>query len=143
MAAAEERFLSTEEVADRFQVDEQTVRRWIKSGKLEAFKPGREWRIPPAALETLVESYSSPKEQSPLPDFLAPISQEDLSEEERAALDRVVAGETPEAVFAGDAGQATLRIMSALVTEMGRLAEENSRYAEENVMLRRLVGARE
>lgn len=66
MTAAEERFLSTEEVAERLQVDEQTVRRWIKSGKLEAVKPGREWRIPPSAFEALLESYSSPKVQAPL-----------------------------------------------------------------------------
>lgn len=62
----EGRFLSTEEVAERLQVDEQTVRRWIKSGKLEAVKPGREWRIPPAAFEALLETYSSPKDQAPL-----------------------------------------------------------------------------
>ncbi len=61
VAAQEERFLSTEEVAERLQVDEQTVRRWIKSGKLEAFKPGREWRISPAAFDALLASYSSPK----------------------------------------------------------------------------------
>jgi len=67
VAAPEERFLSTEEVAERLQVDEQTVRRWIKSGKLEAVKPGREWRIPPTAFEALLESYSSPKVQAPLP----------------------------------------------------------------------------
>lgn len=65
MAAAEERFLSTEEVAERLQVDEQTVRRWIKSGKLDAVKPGREWRIPPASFEALLESYSSPKSSTP------------------------------------------------------------------------------
>ena len=62
---SEERFLSTEEVAERLQVDEQTIRRWIKSGKLEAFKPGREWRISPAAFEALQASYSSPKAQAP------------------------------------------------------------------------------
>jgi excisionase family DNA binding protein len=61
VAAPDDRLLSTEEVAERLQVDEQTVRRWIKSGKLEAFKPGREWRIHPAALEALLETYSSPK----------------------------------------------------------------------------------
>jgi excisionase family DNA binding protein len=65
VARAEDQFLSTEEVAERLQVDEQTVRRWIKSGKLEAFKPGREWRISPAAFETLLESYSSPKAEAP------------------------------------------------------------------------------
>ncbi len=63
----EERLLSTEEVAETLQVDEQTVRRWIKSGKLEAFKPGREWRIRPAALVALLETHSSPKAQAPLP----------------------------------------------------------------------------
>lgn len=63
--APEDRLLSTEEVAERLQVDEQTVRRWIKSGKLEAFKPGREWRIPPTAFEALLESYSSPKVTGP------------------------------------------------------------------------------
>ncbi len=66
MTALEERFLSTEEVAERLQVDEQTVRRWIKSGKLEAVKPGREWRIPPGAFEALLESYRSPKGPAPL-----------------------------------------------------------------------------
>ena len=69
---AAERFLSTEEVAERLQVDEQTVRRWIKSGKLEAFKPGREWRIAPAAFEALLESYGSPKVQAPLSPAEAP-----------------------------------------------------------------------
>jgi excisionase family DNA binding protein len=58
---SENRFLSTEEVAKRLRVDEQTVRRWIKHGKLEAFKIGRAWRISPAALEALLESHSSPK----------------------------------------------------------------------------------
>jgi excisionase family DNA binding protein len=71
VAVPEERFLSTEEVAERLQVDEQTVRRWIKSGKLEAFKPGREWRISPAAFEALLESYSSPKAETRFERFLA------------------------------------------------------------------------
>ena len=66
MTALEERFLSTEEVAERLQVDEQTIRRWIKSGKLEAVKPGREWRIFPGAFEALLERYSSPKAPSTL-----------------------------------------------------------------------------
>ncbi len=65
MAAPDDRLLSTEEVAEKLQVDEQTVRRWIKSGKLKAFKPGREWRISPTALEALLEAYSSPKAAAP------------------------------------------------------------------------------
>jgi excisionase family DNA binding protein len=59
--ATEDRFLNTEEVAEMMQVDEQTIRRWIKAGKLRAFKPGREWKIPQSALDSLQENYSAPK----------------------------------------------------------------------------------
>jgi excisionase family DNA binding protein len=79
VAVAQERFLSTEEVAERLQVDEQTVRRWIKSGKLEAVKPGREWRIPPGAFEALLESYSSPK----APSHPSHAASDKMSDEER------------------------------------------------------------
>ncbi|MDP9458429.1 MAG: helix-turn-helix domain-containing protein [Actinomycetota bacterium] len=59
--ATEDRFFNTEEVAEMLQVDEQTIRRWIKAGKLRAFKPGREWKIPQSALDSLQENYSAPK----------------------------------------------------------------------------------
>jgi excisionase family DNA binding protein len=43
-------------------VSERTVRRWIKSGKLRAYKPGRDYRIPESAVRELVEdSEISPK----------------------------------------------------------------------------------
>ncbi len=45
MADQEGRFELVEEVAERLLVDVQTVRRWIKSGKLKVYKPGREYRI--------------------------------------------------------------------------------------------------
>jgi excisionase family DNA binding protein len=32
-------------IADELDVDVQTVRRWIQSGKLRAFKPGKEYRV--------------------------------------------------------------------------------------------------
>jgi excisionase family DNA binding protein len=38
-------------VADELGVDVQTVRRWIQSGKLKAFKPGKEYRVREADLE--------------------------------------------------------------------------------------------
>jgi excisionase family DNA binding protein len=38
-------------IADELGVDVQTVRRWIQSGKLKAFKPGKEYRIREADLE--------------------------------------------------------------------------------------------
>ncbi|MDP9478814.1 MAG: helix-turn-helix domain-containing protein [Actinomycetota bacterium] len=60
---SEERLLSTAEVGERMGVDEQTVRLWIKKGKLEALKVGRGWRIPRSALEAFLEN--APKARSP------------------------------------------------------------------------------
>ncbi len=60
---SEERLLSTAEVGERMGVDEQTVRLWIKKGKLEAFKVGRGWRIPRSALEAFLEN--APKARAP------------------------------------------------------------------------------
>lgn len=60
-------------------VSERTIRRWIKAGKLRAYKPGRDYRIPESGLRQFVEeSEISPKaesrfslEQPPLNGFLA------------------------------------------------------------------------
>ncbi len=41
----EERFYTVQEVAEKLSVHEETVRRWIKSGKLKAERFGRAWRI--------------------------------------------------------------------------------------------------
>lgn len=58
----EDRQLSLSEVAGLMGVSERTVRRWIKAGKLRAFKPGRDYRIPESAVRTFVEeSEISPK----------------------------------------------------------------------------------
>lgn len=58
----EDRHLTLSEVAGAMGVSERTVRRWIKSGKLRAYKPGRDYRIPESAVRTLVEeSEISPK----------------------------------------------------------------------------------
>jgi excisionase family DNA binding protein len=56
VAASEEQFLSLEDVAARLQVSDQTVRRWIKSGKLTAYKPGLEYRIREADLEEFLRA---------------------------------------------------------------------------------------
>ena len=47
--------LSTREVADRLKVNEDTVRRWCRDGKLPAVQVGRAYRIDPADLEHLGE----------------------------------------------------------------------------------------
>ena len=56
MLAAQEQFYSLEEVAERLGVSERTVRRWIKSGELPAYKPGREYRIRDGELEEFLQS---------------------------------------------------------------------------------------
>jgi excisionase family DNA binding protein len=61
-----ERFNSVEVVAEQLQVDKQTVRRWIKEGRLAAVKPGLEWRIRQSDLDEFLEARSYPKVQAPL-----------------------------------------------------------------------------
>jgi excisionase family DNA binding protein len=62
----EDRHLSLTEVAGLMGVSERTVRRWIKSGKLRAYKPGRDYRIPERAFREFVEeSEVSPKGIAP------------------------------------------------------------------------------
>src|SRR5918997_4309297 len=63
----EDRHLALSEVAGLMGVSERTVRRWIKSGRLKAYKPGRDYRIPETALRRFIEeSEISPKVQAPL-----------------------------------------------------------------------------
>jgi excisionase family DNA binding protein len=45
VGTATEELLSLQEAADHLGVSVYTVRRWIKEGKLRAFKPGKEYRI--------------------------------------------------------------------------------------------------
>ncbi|MDP8952456.1 MAG: helix-turn-helix domain-containing protein [Actinomycetota bacterium] len=51
----EERHLSLGEVAEVLDKNERTIRRWIKSGKLRAYKPGRDYLIPESAIGELLE----------------------------------------------------------------------------------------
>jgi excisionase family DNA binding protein len=44
-ATSTEELLSPQEAADRLGVSVYTVRRWIKDGKLRAFRPGKEYRL--------------------------------------------------------------------------------------------------
>jgi excisionase family DNA binding protein len=72
-----EEFFSLRDIAGRLKVSEQTVRRWVKSGQLKAYKPGLEYRILASDLEEFLESRSS-KAQAPSPP--------ELTEEERREL---------------------------------------------------------
>jgi excisionase family DNA binding protein len=56
VTTSDEQFLSLEDVAARLQVSDQTVRRWIKSGKLTAYKPGLEYRVRETDLEEFLRA---------------------------------------------------------------------------------------
>lgn len=47
---------SIDEVANYFSVSAQTVKAWIKQGKLKAFKAGRSYRLTANALQYFVDS---------------------------------------------------------------------------------------
>jgi chromosome partitioning protein len=51
--AVDEQFLSTDEVSRLLNVHQNTVMRWIKTGKLPSTKIGRDYRIPRDAIENL------------------------------------------------------------------------------------------
>jgi excisionase family DNA binding protein len=64
----EERHLSLAEVAQLLDKSERTIRRWIKAGKLRAYRPGRDYIIPESAIKELIEgSEVYPKVQPELP----------------------------------------------------------------------------
>ncbi len=58
-------YLTVADVARQLQISEDTVRRWLKSGKLPALKIGKEWRIDPDDLKTfLAQSRKQPPDTS-------------------------------------------------------------------------------
>jgi excisionase family DNA binding protein len=55
MTMAEKPLLTTENVAELLQVDVETVRRYIREGKLRAIKLGREYRVRREDFEEFLE----------------------------------------------------------------------------------------
>ena len=41
----EDTFLTPSQIAERLQLQERTVTRWLRTGYLRGFKLGREWRV--------------------------------------------------------------------------------------------------
>ena len=77
-----EEHLSLAEAAERLGISERTARRWINSGKLRAYKPGRDYRIPESAIREAVEG------SEVRPKVSAPPSQEKLFENGRIEEER-------------------------------------------------------
>jgi excisionase family DNA binding protein len=78
----EEQQFSLSEVAERLKISERTARRWIKSGKLRAYKPGRDYRIPEGALQELAEE-SEVRPKATAPPASQPSLNDELAAEER------------------------------------------------------------
>jgi len=69
-------------IAEELGVDVQTVRRWIQSGKLRAFKPGKEYRVREADLEEFLAAREvRPKAESGSPPEPSRFNDADLEHE--------------------------------------------------------------
>lgn len=56
-----EKFLTVADVAERFQVDRKTVRRWVHAGQLEVTKwSAKGWRFREAAIEAFANRHTLP-----------------------------------------------------------------------------------
>ena len=78
----EERHLSLSEAAEALDISERTAYRWVKSGKLKAFKPGRDYWIPESAIREVVEG-SEVRPKGPGRSSLEPSLFNGLEEERR------------------------------------------------------------
>lgn len=59
-----DRYQTVQELSDRLEVAEATVRQWIKSGELRAIDIGKGWRIADADLERFLKAReTAPRKQ--------------------------------------------------------------------------------
>jgi len=82
----EERYLSLSEAAAALDISERTAYRWINSGKLRAYKPGRDYRIPESAIKEAVEE-SEVRPKASGRSSLEPSLFNGLEDERRIAID--------------------------------------------------------
>lgn len=65
----QDRYQTVQEVADRLEVAEATVRRWIKSGALRAIDIGKGWRVSDTDLARfLISRETAPRRQESRPE---------------------------------------------------------------------------
>jgi excisionase family DNA binding protein len=90
----EERHLSLSEAAEALDISERTAYRWVKSGKLRAYKPGRDYWIPESAIRGVVEGSEvrpkAPGRSSPEPSLF-----NGFEDERRTAEAEVIADYEP------------------------------------------------
>ena len=51
--------LTPSQVAERLQLKESTVTRWLRAGYLRGFKLGKEWRVSPEDLRAFIERHAN------------------------------------------------------------------------------------
>jgi excisionase family DNA binding protein len=56
-----ERVYTVEEAAAQFHVGHETIRRWMKTGKLKATKMGRRWLIPESSMHAVLKGSTKEK----------------------------------------------------------------------------------
>ena len=55
----EDPLLTPSRVAERLQLQERTVTRWLRTGYLRGFKLGKEWRVSPEDLQSFIEHHAN------------------------------------------------------------------------------------
>lgn len=58
-----EPMLTVTQVAQRLNVSDATVRRWLRTGLLSGLQVGNEWRVERADLEAFIRTYKRPKKE--------------------------------------------------------------------------------
>jgi excisionase family DNA binding protein len=81
----EEHYLSLSEAAGALGISERTAHRWIKSGKLRSYKPGRDHKIPESAIIEAIEAGAVRPKAKALPSPEQPSFNGLLEEEQRRA----------------------------------------------------------
>jgi excisionase family DNA binding protein len=68
VAEAEQRLLTVREVAERIRSSPETVRRWLRQGKLRGFRPGGTklgYRVPESELQRFLTELDQRRPQPP------------------------------------------------------------------------------
>ncbi len=55
----DQNLLTPTQVAERLQIHERTVTRWLREGYLRGFKLGKEWRVAPADLKAFMDRHAN------------------------------------------------------------------------------------
>ncbi len=132
--------LTVKQVAELLQLSETTVRRYIKTGRLEAVRMGRNVRVPHRAVTALRESLSSSAFHEPRPVYHAVTRHEtavappletpdDMEKFLYQIFQKIARGE----VSLDDEGDELLKLAGTLSFEHSDIAESHDDYIGEGL----------